>query len=31
VTVRPVVKSNLPPAARGLISQVPANFDEEGK
>lgn len=31
VTVQPVAKSGLPPAARGLISRAPASFSEEGK
>jgi hypothetical protein len=31
VTVRPVSKSNLPPAAQDLISQVPATFGEDGR
>ncbi len=31
VTVRQVSKSNLPPAAQDLISQVPATFSEDGR
>lgn len=31
VTVRQVAKSNLPPAAQDLISQVPATFSEDGR
>jgi len=31
VTVAPVATSNLPPAGRGLISQMPSTFAEDGK